>query len=97
MKQGIYEQLINKKIENKIAHLENLNQDSQKKSLDAAEAHLILSKYIEEVVRKALIFIREDIRKERKDKKNMVYQIGIPLTTTKYLKHQNYFYLFIQH
>lgn len=77
MIQGIYEQLINKEIENKIAHLEELNQYSQKKSIDEAEAHLILSKYIEEIVRKALIFIREDNRKDRKDKRNLVYQIEL--------------------
>ncbi|GMQ62163.1 DEAD/DEAH box helicase [Vallitalea maricola] len=77
MIQGIYEQLINKEIEDKIAHLEELNQGSQKKPLDEAEAHLILSKYIEEVVRKALIFIREDNRTDRKDKRNMVYQIEL--------------------
>lgn len=77
MIEGIYEQLINKEIENKIAHLENINQGSLKKPLDEAEAHLILSKYIEEVVRKALIFIREDNRKERKAKRNLVYQIEL--------------------
>jgi len=50
---------------------------AERQPLDEEEAYIILSKYIEEVVRKALIFIREDKRKDRKDKRNMVYQIEL--------------------
>ena len=77
MKPGIYEQLINDEIKHKISELEALGDKVERQPLDEGEAYLILSKYIEEVVRKALIFIREDKRKDRKDKRDMVYQIEL--------------------
>ncbi|PKM58213.1 MAG: NgoFVII family restriction endonuclease [Firmicutes bacterium HGW-Firmicutes-3] len=77
MQPGIYEQLINEEIKQKIEELEILGDKAEKQPLDEEEAYIILSKYIEEVVRKALIFIREDRRKDRKDKRHMVYQIEL--------------------
>ncbi len=75
MYQGIYEQLINQELHDKINNLENML--IQKQPLDEEEAFLVLSTYVEEVVRKALRFIREDKRKERKDKRNLIYQIEL--------------------
>ena len=77
MENGIYEQLINEEIQQQIEHLESLGNKTQKQPLDEEEAHLILSRYIGEVVRKALVFIREDKRKDRKDKKDIVCQIEL--------------------
>jgi superfamily II DNA or RNA helicase len=77
MQPGIYEQLINEEIKLKIEELESIGDKAERQPLDKEEAYLILSKYIEEVVRKALIFIREDKRKDRKDKRDMVYQIEL--------------------
>ena len=77
MQKGIYEQLINNEIIEKITELETMGDKIERQPLDEGEAHLILSKYIEEVVRKALVFIREDRRKDRAGKRDMVYQVEL--------------------
>lgn len=77
MNQGIYEQLINDKLQQQIDHLESQGDQILKQPLDKEEAHLILSKYVQEVVQRALVFVREDKRKDRKDKKDLIYQIEL--------------------
>lgn len=60
MEQGIYEQLLNKGLESSIEDLKSRKMNVDLESMDEGEAHLLLSQYVEEVVRKALIFIREE-------------------------------------
>lgn len=74
MKQGIYEQVINNEI---INELENYNIDNillDKEKMDKEEAKVILSQYIEGVIRKSLNYIRD---KEKDDDDKLLKQIEV--------------------
>jgi HKD family nuclease len=73
LKEGVYEQLINKELKEK---LKQLNLDKyliEKENLDVEEAKTILSAYISSVVKKALRFIREN--NKQNDKEALLSQI----------------------
>jgi hypothetical protein len=73
LKEGVYEQLINKELKEK---LKQLNLDTyliEKENLDVEEAKTILSAYISSVVKKALRFVREN--NKQNDKEAMFSQI----------------------
>jgi superfamily II DNA or RNA helicase len=73
LKEGVYEQLINKELKEK---LKQLNLDTyliEKENLDVEEAKTILSAYISSVVKKALRFIREN--NKQNDKEALLSQI----------------------
>lgn len=73
--EGIYEQLINRELYEELSQLGNSL--VQKESLDEEEALFVLSSYIEEVVRRALKFMREDKRRDRSDKRKLIHQIEL--------------------
>ncbi|MFC4778201.1 DUF3427 domain-containing protein [Paenibacillus sp. GCM10023252] len=60
MKQGLYEQLINKGTLKQLALLDPSSYDVGKEPLDSEEARKLLSNYIATVVRKALKVVREN-------------------------------------
>jgi superfamily II DNA or RNA helicase len=73
LKEGVYEQLINKDLKEK---LKQLNLDKyliEKENLDVEEAKTILSAYISSVVKKALRLIREN--NKQNDKEALLSQI----------------------
>ncbi|WP_160676535.1 DEAD/DEAH box helicase [Clostridium sp. C8-1-8] len=59
LKEGLYEELISKKLEGELAVLENGKYDISKEKIDVEEARKRLSSYISAVTRKALRYIRE--------------------------------------
>lgn len=63
MKEGIYEQVINKEIADNINKLEDKYLIDTEK-IDKEEAKVVLSSYIEEVIRKALNYIRDNEKEE---------------------------------
>ena len=72
MKQGLYEQVINKEI---LKQLDNLEQEKfiiDKSKIDNEEAKVILSQYISQVIRKSLNYIRD---KEKEDDDKLLKQI----------------------
>lgn len=74
LKQGIYEQVINNEI---ITELENIDINSiliSKENIDTEEAKVILSQYIEVVIRKSLNYIRD---KEKDDDDKLLRQIEV--------------------
>ncbi|GEA31246.1 DEAD/DEAH box helicase [Clostridium diolis] len=74
MKQGIYEQVINNEI---ITQLETLDINDllmSKDKIDKEEAKVILSQYIEGVIRKSLNYIRD---KEKEDNDKLLKQIEV--------------------
>lgn len=73
LKQGVYEQIINEELKQK---LNELNIDKfliEKENLDVEEAKTVLSNYIAPVIKKALRFIRENNKKC--DKEALLSQI----------------------
>jgi hypothetical protein len=73
LKQGVYEQLINKDLKEK---LKQLNLDKyliEKENLDVEEAKTILSAYISSVVKKSLRFVKEN--NKQNDKEALLSQI----------------------
>ena len=58
LKPGIYEQLINEQLRDELNKL--VNKKAEMEKIDVAESTLILSKYLGEVVQKALASVRED-------------------------------------
>lgn len=75
LKQGIYEQIINQDLKQKLQQL-NINQYLiEKESLDVEEAKTILSTYISSIIKKALRFIRESNKKD--DKEALLSQIKV--------------------
>lgn len=68
MEQGIYEQLLNQGLENSIEELKQRHMAVDLEPLDEGEAHLLFARYVEEVVQKALTFIREGgtVKKDQK-------------------------------
>ena len=72
MKQGLYEQVINKEILEEINSLDKENFIIDKEKIDKEEAKVILSQYIEKVIRKSLNYIRD---KEKEDSEKLIKQI----------------------
>lgn len=72
MKQGLYEQIINKEILEEINSLEKENFIIDKEKIDKEEAKVVLSQYIEKVIRKSLNYIRD---KEKEDSEKLIKQI----------------------
>ena len=74
MKEGIYEQVINNEI---ISELENFDIDNiliDKEPIDKEEAKVVLSQYVECVIRKSLNYIRD---KEKNDDDKLLKQIKV--------------------
>lgn len=72
MKQGLYEAVINEDI---LKQLDKLNVDDfiiDKENIDKEEAKVILSGYIERVIRRALNYIRD---KEKEKDQKLIKQI----------------------
>ena len=72
LKEGLYEQVINKEI---LEQLNNLEQEKfiiDKDQIDKEEAKAILSQYISQVIRKSLNYIRD---KEKEDSEKLIKQI----------------------
>lgn len=72
LKEGLYEQVINKEI---LQQLNNLEQEKfiiDKDKIDKEEAKAILSQYISQVIRKSLNYIRD---KEKEDREKLIKQI----------------------
>ena len=67
LKEGLYEQIINKKIQQQLNNLEQ-----EKFIIDKEEAKAILSQYISQVIRKSLNYIRD---KEKEDSEKLIKQI----------------------
>ncbi|NSA04938.1 hypothetical protein FHU26_005487 [Clostridium beijerinckii] len=74
MKQGIYEQVINNEIINELEALDINNLLISKEDIDNEEAKVILSQYIEGVIRKSLNYIRD---KEKEDNDKLLKQIEV--------------------
>jgi superfamily II DNA or RNA helicase len=73
LKEGVYEQLINKDLKEKLKELNIDKYLIEKASLDVEEAKTVLSAYISSVVKKALRFIREN--NKQNDKEALLSQI----------------------
>lgn len=73
IKEGVYEELINKELKEKLKELSLDKYLIEKESLDVEEAKSILSAYISSVVKKALRFIREN--NKNSDKDALLFQI----------------------
>lgn len=73
MKEGIYEEIINKKIKHQLSKLPFHEYAVDIEKLDPEEAKTFLAAYISEVTRKALTFIREDYK--NRDGKPLLAQI----------------------
>ena len=72
MKEGIYEQVMNKEILEQLNNLEQENFIIDKDKIDKEEAKVILSQYISRVIRKSLNYIRD---KEKEDSEKLIKQI----------------------
>jgi len=73
LKEGVYEQLINRELKQKLKQLSLDKYLIEKEELDVEEAKTILSAYISSVVKKALRFIRENSKQN--DKEALLSQI----------------------
>lgn len=74
MKQGIYEQVINNEITTELEVIDINNLLISKENIDNQEAKVILSQYIEGVIRKSLNYIRD---KEKEDNDKLLKQIEV--------------------
>ena len=72
MEQGLYEQVINSKIQEQLNNLETEKFIIDKSKIDNEEAKAILSQYIAKVIRKSLNYIRD---KEKEDSDKLLKQI----------------------
>jgi superfamily II DNA or RNA helicase len=72
LKQGIYEEIINRKLKGQLTELGINNYDINKEQIDVEEARKLLSSYISQVTRKALKFVREN---ESNDEQALLSQI----------------------
>lgn len=72
MKEGLYEQVINQDIIEKLNTLEKEKFIINKSDIDKEEAKAILSQYIAQVIRKSLNYIRD---KEKEDSEKLLKQI----------------------
>ncbi|MBL4934253.1 DUF3427 domain-containing protein [Clostridium sp. YIM B02515] len=73
LKEGVYEQIINRELKQKLKQLSLDKYLIEKEELDVEEAKTILSAYISSVVKKALRFIRENSKQN--DKEALLSQI----------------------
>ncbi len=60
IKEGIYEEIINKKLQKELSILGIADYEINKERIDVEEARKLLASYIDAVTRKALRYIRED-------------------------------------
>lgn len=67
MAQGIYEQVINEEIKEKLKALDVDKYLIEKESIDVEEAKTVLSNYISLVIKKSLRFIRENYKSDDKE------------------------------
>lgn len=74
LKQGIYEEIINKKLKNELANLDNDSFELGKEKLDVEEARKVLSSYISTITRKALKSLREN---QNEDSEALFQQIKV--------------------
>ncbi|WP_026477586.1 DEAD/DEAH box helicase [Alkaliphilus transvaalensis] len=65
LKEGIYEEIINRKLRNDLEELSIDHFDVGKENIDVEEARKILSSYISEVTRRALRYVRENISDDK--------------------------------
>ena len=72
LKEGLYEQVINKEILQQLENIEQENFIIDKDKIDKEEAKAILSQYISQVIRKSLNYIRD---KEKEDSEKLIKQI----------------------
>ena len=72
MKEGLYEQIINKEIQQQLNNLEQEKFIIDKDKIDKEEAKAILSQYISQIIRKSLNYIRD---KEKEDSEKLIKQI----------------------
>ncbi|WML44333.1 DUF3427 domain-containing protein [Neobacillus sp. PS3-40] len=72
LNQGIYEEIINQKLKNKLTGLDINTYEIGKELLDVEEARKLLSSYISTVTRKALKFVRDN---ESNDQQALINQI----------------------
>lgn len=72
LKEGLYEAVINKELDEKLNELREIQVEKQK--IDIEEAKNILSRYIGEITKKALSYIRDDI-KDSKEEEVILKQI----------------------
>ena len=72
LKEGLYEQVINKEILKQLNKIEQENFIIDKDKMDKEEAKVILSQYITQVIRKSLNYIRD---KEKEDSGKLIKQI----------------------
>ncbi|MCR6513842.1 DUF3427 domain-containing protein [Clostridium sp. LY3-2] len=72
MKEGIYEQVINKEVLKNIELLDKTKYLIDTEKIDKEEAKVVLSSYIEEVIRKSLNYIRDN---EKEESKKLLSQI----------------------
>ena len=72
MKEGLYEQVINKEILQQLNKIEQENFIIDKDKIDKEEAKAILSQYISQIIRKSLNYIRD---KEKEDSEKLIKQI----------------------
>lgn len=73
LKQGIYEEIINKQIKNELSSLNTDSFEIEKGNLDVEEARKFLASYISNVTRKALHYVRDN---ELDDKEAILKQIA---------------------
>ncbi len=74
LKLGIYEEIINKKLKNELANLDNSSFELGKEKLDIEEARKMLSSYISTITRKALKSLREN---QNEDSEALFQQIKV--------------------
>jgi len=74
LKQGIYEEIINKKLKNELIELDNDTYELGKEKLDVEEARKVLSSYISTITRKALKYLREN---QSEDSDGLLQQIKV--------------------
>lgn len=72
LKQGIYEEIITRKLKNELTGIDLNSFDIGKENIDVEEARKLLSSYISLVTRKALKFVRDN---ESDDRQALVNQI----------------------
>ncbi|PMC35744.1 NgoFVII family restriction endonuclease [Bacillus sp. UMB0899] len=74
LKQGIYEEIINKKLKTELIELDNDTFELGKEKLDVEEARKVLSSYISTITRKALKYLREN---QSEDSEALLQQIKV--------------------
>lgn len=65
LREGIYEEIINRKLRKELSSMENQNYIIEKEPLDVEEARKTLALYISSVTRRALKYIRENTKDDK--------------------------------